>query len=211
MLFIFDWDGTLIDSTDKIVRCLRATIEELSWSHREDHELREIIGLGIPEAVEHLFPGSTQDDVLAMRTAYGRHFIEADRKPCEFYPLVMETLDTLKAQGHHIAVATGKGRKGLNRILASFELQDFFHGSRCADETRSKPHPLMLEELLLEFGIGPQEAVMIGDTEFDMAMAQAADVPRVAVTYGAHAVERLQAYEPLKCIDRMDQLLDLAG
>jgi phosphoglycolate phosphatase len=211
MLFIFDWDGTLIDSTAKIVRCMRAAIAELGLPEREDYQLKEIIGLGMPEAIEQLFPGTTEQGVLVMREAYGRHFIEADKTPCNFYPRVMETLNTLKSSGHQIAVATGKGRNGLNRVLGRLDLQDFFHSSRCADETRSKPHPLMLHELLEEFSVSADQAIMVGDTEFDMAMAQQARVPRVAVSYGAHAVERLQAYEPLKCIDQMDELLELAG
>jgi phosphoglycolate phosphatase len=209
MLFIFDWDGTLLDSTDKIVSCLAASIAEVGLPARENHQLKEIIGLGLIEAFKDLFPGVDHDAVMALRETYAKHFKEADRTPCPFYPNAKETLVTLKERGHNIAVATGKSRKGLNRVLGNLEMETFFHGSRCADETRSKPHPLMLHELLEEFSITPQEAVMIGDTEFDMGMAKNADVPRIAVSYGAHAIERLQAYDPLMCVDRMDQILNL--
>ncbi len=211
MLFIFDWDGTLLDSTDKIVRCLRAASVEVGLAHREDHEFREIIGLGLLEAIRQLYPDADEAAVMGMRQGYAKHFLAADRTPCPFYPQVMETLHALKDGGHQVAVATGKSRQGLNRVLGALQLESFFHGSRCADETRSKPHPLMLEELLAEFSVPANDAVMIGDTEFDMAMARNAGVPRVAVSYGAHHIDRLQAYDPLLCVDRMDQLLALAG
>lgn len=210
MLFAFDWDGTLMDSTDKIVRCLRASIQGLGLDEKEDHELREIIGLGLTEAFHHLFPGSDDHLVNELRESYSGHFIQADQTPCDFYPQVMETLGALKERGHTIAVATGKSRRGLNRVLGNLGLEQFFHSSRCADETRSKPHPLMLEELLQEFSLQAEEAVMIGDTEFDMEMAQLADVPRVAVSYGAHHIDRLKAYDPVLCADSIDQVLSIA-
>lgn len=209
MLFVFDWDGTLMDSTDKIVRCLRASIQGLGLEEKEDHELREIIGLGLTEAFQHLFPGSDDNLVNKLRESYSGHFIHADQTPCDFYPHVMETLGVLKERGHTIAVATGKSRRGLNRVLGNLGLEQFFHSSRCADETRSKPHPLMLEELLQEFSLHAEEAVMIGDTEFDMEMAQLADVPRIAVSYGAHHIDRLKAYDPVLCADSIDQILSI--
>lgn len=100
-----------------------------------------------------------------------------------------------------MAVATGKSRAGLDRVLAALNMQDFFHSSRCADETLSKPHPLMLEELLSEFGLSAHQAVMVGDTEFDMQMAENAAMPRIAVSYGAHHIDRLRAFKPLACLD----------
>jgi len=209
MLFIFDWDGTLMDSTDKIVRCMRKSIQSAGLASKEDHELKEIIGLGLPEAFQQLFPGSSDGLVNDLRKSYSEHFIDADQTPCDFYPQVMETLTVLKERGHYIAVATGKSRRGLNRVLDNLSLEDFFHSSRCADETRSKPHPLMLEELLDEFSLQAGDAVMIGDTEFDMEMAQQASVPRVAVSYGAHHIDRLKAYSPILCADRIDQLLSI--
>ncbi len=114
----------------------------------------------------------------------------------------------MRASGYLLAVATGKSRAGLDRVFAATELTGFFHGSRCADETRSKPHPLMLQELLAEQGVAPQNAVMVGDTEFDMEMAVNANMPRIAVSYGAHDRSRLLEYQPLACLDNFSNILN---
>ena len=119
----------------------------------------------------------------------------------------MDVLLELKGQGHTLAVATGKSRRGLARIFDHMNLEDFFAASRCADETRSKPHPLMLEEILAELAVPREDAVMIGDTDFDLIMAKAAKVKAVGVTYGAHPVERLERALPDLLVDELSQLL----
>mgnify|MGYP003658745366 FL=1 len=205
-LLIFDWDGTLCDSLSRIALCIRCAAEEVGLSPPMEHEAREIVGLGLIEALERLFPGLHMDQVLAMRDSYSRHFVELDREPSPFFDGVSETLEGLKQQGYLLAVATGKSRKGLDRVLKARELSDFFHGSRCADETAGKPNPLMLNELLKEFGASPQEALMVGDTEFDLAMAVNAGVPCVAVSYGAHCASRFDQYAPLACIDQFHEI-----
>lgn len=206
-LFIFDWDGTLIDSADKIVGAMLAAIAELQLEPRSDAEARNIIGLGLPEAVQHLYPDLSAVGQQAMRAAYARHFTEADQVPCALFPGALETLNALREQGCLLAIATGKNRRGLTRVLGGLGLSDFFDGSRCADETRSKPHPQMLYELLVEFGLPLEAAVMVGDTEYDMAMARSAGIDRIAVDYGAHALERLLPYEPALVLERLEQLL----
>ncbi|HEX7764361.1 MAG TPA: HAD-IA family hydrolase, partial [Cellvibrio sp.] len=128
-------------------------------------------------------------------------------KPSDFFPGVMNTLHQLKDAGHTLTVATGKSRKGLDRIFGVLGLSDFFHATRCADETASKPDPLMLSQLLDEFQVAAADAVMIGDTEYDMDMARRIKMPRIAVSYGAHHIDRLHPYEPELCVDRFDQLL----
>lgn len=208
MLFIFDWDGTLCDSLAKIVRCVRNAAADLSLPVPAEDDVREIIGLSLTTAMDYLFPQIHGDDLKALVDGYSSHFVRDEMEQAAiFYPGVQETLEALLAKGHQLAIATGKSRRGLDRVLQSMGLSDFFHGSRCADETRSKPHPQMLNELLREFGRSPEEAVMIGDTEFDMAMAQAVDMPRVAVSYGAHHIDRLRQFDPAACLDRMDELL----
>jgi phosphoglycolate phosphatase len=208
MLFIFDWDGTLMDSTRKIVAAMQAAVAELGWPHRSADAIRDIIGLGLPEAIEYLFPDAPPTDRRSLQAAYVRHFLEADQQPCEFFPGALATLGQLKERGHLLAVATGKSRRGMQRVLGQLDMHDYFHASRCADETRSKPHPLMLHELLAELRATSADAVMIGDTEFDMAMARSAGMARIAVGFGAHAVERLLPYAPALVIDELQQLLD---
>lgn len=208
MLFIFDWDGTLIDSADKIVGAMQAAIAELALAPRSADEVRNIIGLGLPEAIQHLYGDLSEAGQQALRKGYAHYFVEADRNPCALFPEALATLAALREQGCLLAVATGKNRRGLTRVLGGLGLLEFFDASRCADETRSKPHPLMLHELLAELAIPAQHAVMVGDTEYDMAMAEAAGIERIAVNYGAHAVERLLPYKPALVVARLSQLLE---
>lgn len=208
MLFVFDWDGTLCDSTGQITLAMQQAAQTLGWVIPEDYEVHNIIGLGLPEAVEILYPGLSVIDQIRLRDAYRAAFLKLDEQELSlFFPTAQETLEHLRDEGHSLAIATGKSRAGLNRILAQMKLSGFFHSTRCADETASKPHPLMLEQLLNEFTQLPGEAVMIGDTEYDMDMARRIAMPRIAVSYGAHAIERLHPYEPELCLDRFDELL----
>lgn len=208
MLYIFDWDGTLCDSVAKIVYCTQAAATELKWPVPDDDAVKNIIGLSLGTAIEQLFPGVGEKDLQAMLASCSKHFIADQERGMDFYPGVRETLDALHCEGHQLAVATGKSRRGLDRILQSMELDDYFHSSRCADETQSKPHPQMLGELLDEFNAAPDDAVMIGDTEYDMDMARRIGMPRIAVSYGAHHIDRLRPFEPVMCLDQMHNLLD---
>jgi phosphoglycolate phosphatase len=187
---------------------MQQAVQDLGWEPLADDAVRNIIGLGLPEALEQLFPNTGESERERVRQRYAENFVTADQlKPSEFFPSVMETLTHLRDQGHTLTIATGKSRKGLDRILAALKLETFFHATRCADETASKPHPLMLEQLLEVFAVPAEEAVMIGDTEYDMDMARQALMPRIAVSYGAHHVDRLRPYEPELCMDRFDELL----
>ncbi len=209
MLFIFDWDGTLIDSTAKITQAMQLAITDAGLPPLEDKTIINIIGLGLPEAIFQLFPAVTDAERAQLRDFYAVRFVSLDeQKASNFFPHVKETLDLLREQGHLLAVATGKSRRGLDRILRDLEMKDYFDASRCADETASKPHPLMLEELLAHFAVPAQESVMVGDTEYDMEMARRIAMPRIAVSYGAHHIDRLQPYDPEICLDRFDALLD---
>ena len=175
-------------------------------------EVENIVGLGLREAAAVLFPGLLDEVRLKQLVEdYSRHFLSNDKVPSPFYPYVMEVLEGLRDQGYSLAVATGKSRRGLNRVLAEKGLEGFFHASRCADEARSKPHPLMIEELLAEFGLQPQQAVMVGDTEYDLEMAANANVPGLGVSYGAHSVERLEKHRPFAVVDCFSQVGDAIG
>lgn len=205
-LVIFDWDGTISDSVARIVNSMQSAAVELDMAMPTYLEVKEIIGLGLTEAVFRLFPQASREQVFQLQTSYSRHYRAEDNAPCPFFPGVEETLHQLKADGYQLAVATGKSRAGLDRVLLSLGMEDFFHNSRCADETLSKPHPLMLEELLAEFDLPAEAAVMVGDTEFDMEMAVNAGMPRIAVSYGAHHADRLHAFEPLACVDLFSEI-----
>lgn len=205
-LVIFDWDGTLSDSLDRIVTCLQLSARELKFPEPSTEAGTDIIGLGLPEALQRLFPTLGSSDLEQFRRCYSKNYVQLDQQPPKFYPQVEETLARLKDSGYLLAVATGKSRKGLNRILESHQLVDFFDITRCADETASKPNPQMLHEILLELDLPPSKACMVGDTEFDMAMAMAAEVPRIGVSYGAHSGDRLKKYELRGCVDHFGHI-----
>jgi len=211
MLFIFDWDGTLCDSTGKIVRSMQQAAKQVRLPALDDTQVLNIIGLGLPEAVRHLYPDISTEQAEALRAAYSEHFLHYDQTPMPLFEGVENTLHRLRDDGYRLAIATGKSRRGLERVLDGLGLRSFFHGSRCADETTSKPDPHMLLELLKEFRSQAADAVMVGDTEYDMEMARRAQMPSVAVSYGAHHIERLRPYQPRLCIDRFEQITELVS
>lgn len=205
-LFIFDWDGTLVDSAGKIVDAMSAAITELGLPPRSADEIRNIIGLGLPEALRRLYGDASEAALSALRERYVNYFLELDQQPCSHFEGAFELLEGLRARGQLLAVATGKSRRGLQRALAQTGWSGLFDATRCADETRSKPDPLMLQELLAELSVQPWQAVMIGDTEYDLAMAEAAGIDRIGVSFGAHAPERLQRYRPWRIVDRLEEV-----
>lgn len=196
-LLIFDWDGTVIDSTARIVSSMQSAARDLDLRHLQDHEAREIIGLGLPEAIQALYPGISNEVLVPMRDRYVYHYMEGDSTPTSLFPGVQQSLESLHRKGYRLAVATGKSRQGLDRVLADTGLGWLFEITRCADETTSKPHPHMLEEILVESGISVGDAVMIGDTEFDLKMGVQAGMDTIAVSYGAHHIDRLKQYNPV--------------
>ena len=208
MLLIFDWDGTLSDSTSRIVSCLQQAAVSAGVQVLSDDAIRNIIGLGLPEAMECLYPDLSADKKECVRQEYVRHFLLVDHEPSPFYPGVIEGLTRLRQKDFRMAVATGKSRRGLDRVLGRLKMQHFFDGTRCADETASKPNPLMLNELLAEFDLLPEKAIMVGDTEYDMDMALQAGVHRVAVSYGAHHIDRLHPYQPVLSVDHFPNFVE---
>jgi phosphoglycolate phosphatase len=205
-LLVFDWDGTLMDSEARIVACLRAAIEDLELEPRDDDSLKNIIGLGLAEAINTLYPGSESSLHKTMTDRYRYHFLTANPTGSELFEGAEETLKGLAEAGFLLAVATGKGRQGLDKVLEETGLGGYFHATRCSDETFSKPHPLMLEQLMDELGTEPAETLMIGDTEYDMQMASNARTHSLAVSYGVHEKERLLKHNPLHCIDAIQEL-----
>ncbi len=208
MLYVFDWDGTLCDSLSLITQSIQISSNRLGLPERSEAEKRAVIGLGLYEAMSTLYPELSGKELSDLLKAYRQAYIATEQKnPGELYAGVREVLEELLVRGHTLAVATGKSRRGLDRVLASTRTLHYFAHSRCADETRSKPHPMMLREILQEAGAEPKEANMVGDTEFDVVMARSASVAAVGVNYGAHSLERIQAARPERIIQHISELL----
>lgn len=205
-LIIFDWDGTLIDSQQNIVACLQSMIRDLGLPERSEDQLSNIIGLGLYEALTQLFPEHAEDTHQQMIDRYRYHFLSSEPSAC--FQGVQDLLPRLVEDGYMLAVATGKGRQGLNKALDSTGFSQWFVSTRCADESRSKPHPQMLEEILEETGVDNDKAIMIGDTEYDMLMAQHAGMASVGVSYGVHSANRLQQHDPMIILDDLRHLPD---
>lgn len=209
MLYIFDWDGTLSNSLERIVVSMERAFIDANKAVPDAEARKSVIGLSLENAFSELHPGA--DAVLLERlTEYYRgHYLDLDAEiPSPLFDGAMDLLEALKQQGHQLAVATGKSRRGLDRILSHMELHNFFDASRCADETRSKPHPQMLEEILGETSVRASDALMVGDTDFDILMAKHASMGSIAVTYGAHSHERLAKSNPDRMIDQLSELLE---
>lgn len=204
-LIVFDWDGTLANSTQMIVDCMREASADAGLPVPEPTAASHIIGLGLAEAVNALFGelSDTQFEQLVSRYRY--HYYARDEET-PLFEGVAEAVDYLMQAGFMLAVATGKGRNGLNKSLERSGLGKYMHATRCVDECYSKPHPQMLHELMLELGAEPERTLMIGDTSYDLQMASNASVASLAVTYGAHPETELKKHQPLACFDRFDAL-----
>ena len=210
-LLIFDWDGTLADSVGRIVEAMHMASTRSGFQLRDDLAVKGIIGLGLPEAIRTLYPEISDDEMIAFRQHYADHYIAAETVPSPLFEGVLESMDAFRAEGYHLAVATGKNRRGLDRVLKSHGWEEYFDITRAADETASKPHPLMLEQILAHCGVTPQQALMVGDSSFDLLMARNAGMQSVAVSYGAQSIESLKTYEPCLTIDRFSELRDWLG
>jgi len=206
-LIIFDWDGTLMDSETQIVHAMHGAIGDMGLEERSADQCRNIIGLGLKEAIDALYPGCDAAFQDRFVERYRHHWFSIAHTS-ELFPGASETLHLLKESGFLLAVATGKGRAGLDKVLANTGLEDVFSATRCSDETQSKPHPQMVSEILDELDTEPHQALMVGDTEYDLLMANNAGVNPVAVSYGVHERERLMQHHPLVCLDNISELVD---
>jgi len=206
-LLVFDWDGTLMDSAGAIVGALQSACADVGLPVPSDEQARYIIGLGLSDAMSHILPDVDPEQYPRIVERYRFHYLRRDTETALF-PGAAELVAGLNQEGFLLAVATGKGRRGLERVLESTGLKGLFHASRCADEGHSKPDPEMLRALLDELAVSNSRALMIGDTTHDMEMARAAGVARLAVAYGAHPRDALLGYEPIACLDDLTQLRD---
>ena len=205
-LLVFDWDGTLMDSAMRIVACVQAAADDLSLSVPSESAAKNIIGLGLDEAMARLFPESDVDEKQRIVERYRHHFLFTNQTPSPLFEGAQEVLETLRLEGYLLAVATGKGRPGLDRVLEQTGLGPLFHATRCADEAPSKPHPDMLLQILDELAVDAHEALMIGDTEYDINMAHNAGAKALGVSYGVHEKQRLLRCSPEACLDGITEI-----
>ena len=195
-LIVFDWDGTLLDSTATIVASMQAAARDLGLPVPDVRAASHVIGLGLQDAMQRVMPNLDPKSYPRMVERYRYHYLSQDHS-LTLFDGVREMLADLAAQGYFLAVATGKSRVGLNRALSTAGLMSVFDSTRCADETFSKPHPAMLHEITRELGQDLRRTVMIGDTTHDLQMAGNAGAAAVSVHFGAHPREELQAMSPL--------------
>ena len=200
-LIVFDWDGTLMDSAAKIVRCFQSAATDLGLPALDDAPVRHIIGLGLHEAVTILLPGVDPRTRERVAERYRQHFLYLDNTHSVLFPGVEHGLQRLLDAGYRLAIATGKARRGLDRVLRDTDISRYFCATRCADEAQSKPHPQMLRDILASSGASADRALMVGDTTYDLEMATAAAMGSLAVSYGAHDREQLLLHTPLACVD----------
>lgn len=205
-LLIFDWDGTLADSISRIVAAMHLAADACALARCSDEQVKGIIGLALPEAILVLYPSLDEAQIAHVRSVYSEQYLLLEREPSSLFAGVAESLEVFRQQGYLLAVATGKGRHGLDRVLQGRGWLDYFDATRCADETASKPHPLMLEELLQTFSVDASQALMVGDSTFDLQMANNAGIDCVAVGYGAQPLSVLHAYKPALAIEQFSEL-----
>jgi len=195
-LIVFDWDGTLFDSTALIVQSIQAACRDIDVPVPSEQQAAWVIGLSLRAAMEHAVPGLAPERYPLMADRYRHHYFQRQHA-LALFPGVLAMLHALKARHHWVAVATGKSRSGLDEVLATDELRGVFDGTRTADETRSKPDPQMLIELMREFGAAPERTLMIGDTTHDLQLAANAGTASIAVSYGAHPPSAFGAHAPI--------------
>jgi len=205
-LLVFDWDGTLADSEQRIVAAALAAIDMLGLPVRSHEQIRGIIGLAMSEAFQNLFPEVPAGQEGRFIACYREYYLRNTGTPVPLFPGAKSVLRGFAEQRYLLAVATGKGRRGLDRDMANHGLDTLFVTTRCADDAPSKPHPQMLEEIMQEVDVLSSETLMIGDTAFDMEMARSAGVASVAVTTGVHDRQRLLEFDPLALLDSIAEL-----
>ncbi len=208
-LLVFDWDGTLFDSIDWIVECIQRAADDCRCQVPAHSTARSVIGLGLREAMEILFPGA--DDTMAKQIvlAYRQHYCSRQITPDDLFAGVDAMLSRLRQRGYLLAVATSKARGGLDHALQATGTARLFSATRCAEETASKPDPKMLLQIMRELGISKHRTVMIGDSIHDLKMAINAQVAAIGVACGAYGHAELSAHRPLLCVSTTQELLNV--
>ena len=208
-LVIFDWDGTLMDSVERIVSSMQSAAKTVGLVIPSNDEVKQIIGLSLTTALQALFVTISDEQIDAMLVQYRYQYLEGDNTPTPLFDNAITLLTQLRQKNKLLAVATGKGREGLNRVLGVSETSHFFQTTRCAGEMPSKPDPKMITSILAELNVAPHEAIMVGDTSHDLKMAQNAGVDSVGVTFGVHNKHVLERYKPKAVVDSLSELHQL--
>jgi phosphoglycolate phosphatase len=204
-LIVFDWDGTLMDSTAGIAVSIQEAAREMGLPVPAREAASHVIGLGLQDSLRSAVPSLPPEKYMDFVALYRKHF-NAQQETMDLFPGVREMLEELGSRRFKLAVATGKSRRGLDRVLERTGLAALFDATRCGEEAASKPAPAMLLDLQSELGVAAARTLMIGDTTHDLQMAQNAGVASLAAAFGAHPREQLLALEPLACLDEPDAL-----
>ncbi len=204
-LIVFDWDGTIINSTGLIAECIQLAAGEVGFPVPSTVEAKHIIGLSLQQSIEGLFPTMSAVDYARFAAAFRAHYVPRDDEP-PLYDGIPELLQSLGHPERFLAVATGKPRIGLERAFGYTGLKPHFHFTRTADEGLPKPHPDMLFKLMEFTGVSADRVLMIGDTTHDLQLAENAGVAAVGVTYGAHAADKLTQHQNETIVDDVAQL-----
>lgn len=204
-LIVFDWDGTVMDSTAIISGSIQAACRDVGLPVPSDEAARHVIGLGLDQALRHAVPDAPEAMYGPLVERYRHHFLAQDMT-IPLFEGARETIVELYDAGYCLGVATGKSRAGLERVMESTGMKRYFHATRTADQTFSKPHPAMLFELMEELAASPERTLMVGDTTHDLLLAHNAGVDALAVGHGAHPPEQLLELQPLALLDDFAQL-----
>jgi len=209
-LLVFDWDGTLVDSIDRIVSSLQFASEQTLNIKPDDMQARNVIGLGLMEAISKLHPDLDRQqhsvEFNSVAAAYRQHYLFDNTIPAPLFAGVRELLADLRASDYTLAISTGKSRSGLIRSINEHQLADYFATTRCAGENKSKPHPEMLHQILDELNFSSNQTLMIGDSEHDLKMANNAGMQSIGVTHGIHDAITLNKHKPLTCLTNITEL-----
>lgn len=205
-LVVFDWDGTLMDSEARIVTAMQQAFFSQVASTPSRSEVREIIGLDLAVAVAQLGPQLAPEQIQTVVRDYRQHYARLHAIPSPLFAGAHALLEQLVDAGFLLAVATGKSRQGLDRAMEESGVAELFATTRCGEEAAPKPDPAMLRDILLDLDTSPAEALMVGDTEYDLMMAAAARTYAAAATYGAHSRQRLLGLKPAIVLDALAEL-----
>ena len=209
-LLIFDWDGTLVDSIERIVTSLQHASMHAIDTVVSESQARNVIGLGLIEAIIALHPELDEQhqktELEKIADAYRQHYLYDNNVPAPLFAGVNKLLDALRCEGYKMAISTGKSRAGLQRSIDEHNVADYFATTRCAGENKSKPHPEMLNEILHELNFSANQALMIGDSEHDLKMANNANVKSIGITHGVHDAQTLEKHNPLICLGNITDL-----